>query len=96
MKESQQELNYLRIAEAIGFIRENRHEQPGLESVAEAVNMSPYHFQRVFKEWAGVSPKHFLQYLNVEYAKKILKKDVKSGIIDLIKNRKGDQFEPEI
>ncbi len=73
MKESQQELNYLRIAEAIGFIRENRHDQPGLETIAEAVNMSPYHFQRVFREWAGVTPKSFLQYLNVEYAKRILK-----------------------
>ena len=40
--------------------------------MAEYVNMSPYHFQRTFQEWAGTSPKHFLQYLNVEYAKRIL------------------------
>lgn len=72
MKETQNELNYSRIAEAIRFIRDNRKEQPCLEAVAEAVNMSPFHFQRIFKEWAGITPKHFLQYLNVEYAKRIL------------------------
>lgn len=53
MKETQNELNYSRIAEAIRFIRDNRKEQPRLEAVAEAVNMSPFHFQRIFKEWAG-------------------------------------------
>lgn len=72
MKETQNELNYSRISEAIRFIRDNRKEQPRLEAVAEAVHMSPFHFQRIFKEWAGITPKHFLQYLNVEYAKRIL------------------------
>jgi len=73
MKESQNDINYTRIAKAIDFIREHRHDQPDLGTVAEAVNMSPYHFQRIFREWAGVTPKHFLQYLNVEYAKRILR-----------------------
>ena len=67
-----QQLNYERIASAIRFIKENRREQPKLEEVAKHVHMSPYHFQRTFQEWAGTSPKHFLQYLNVEYAKRIL------------------------
>ena len=61
MKESQNEINYARIAEAIRFIRDNRKEQPGLEAIAGAVNMSPFHFQRIFKEWAGLTPKHILQ-----------------------------------
>ena len=69
---NQEHINYERIARAIRFIRENRHRQPRLEEVAAAVNMSPYHFQRTFREWAGVTPKHFLQFLNVEYAKRIL------------------------
>lgn len=69
----QQELNYERIAAAIRFIKENRQEQPRLETIARHVNMSPAHFQRMFQEWAGISPKSFLQYLNVEYAKRILK-----------------------
>lgn len=69
----QQGLNYERIAAAIRFIKENRQEQPRLETIAGHVNMSPAHFQRMFQEWAGISPKSFLQYLNVEYAKRILK-----------------------
>lgn len=72
MKGIQDEVNYARIAEAIRFIRDNRKEQPGLKTIAEAVNMSPFHFQRIFKEWAGITPKQFLQYLNIEYAKRIL------------------------
>lgn len=67
-----EQLNYERIERAIHFIKENRRDQPGLNEVAEAVGMSPYHFQRTFREWAGVTPKHFLQFLNVEYAKRIL------------------------
>ena len=69
----QQKLNYERIAAAIRFIKENRQEQPRLETIAGHVHMSPAHFQRMFQEWAGISPKNFLQYLNVEYAKRILK-----------------------
>src|SRR5258706_2030389 len=49
--------------------------QPGLEEVAEKIHLSPYHFQRLFTEWAGVSPKKFLQYITVEHAKKMLKEN---------------------
>ena len=70
---SQQELNYNRIADAIRFIKKNYRTQPKLEEIAEHINMSPFHFQRMFSEWAGTTPKRFLQYRNIEYAKKILK-----------------------
>lgn len=70
---SQQELNYNRIADAIRFIKKNYRTQPKLEEIAEHINMSPFHFQRMFSEGAGTTPKRFLQYLNIEYAKKILK-----------------------
>lgn len=66
-------LNYNRIAEAINYIKENFKTQPNLDDVAEKIHLSPFHFQRLFKEWAGVSPKKFLQYISVEYAKGILK-----------------------
>jgi AraC family transcriptional regulator of adaptative response/methylated-DNA-[protein]-cysteine methyltransferase len=46
-----------------------------LEEVAENIHLSPYHFQRLFTDWAGVSPKKFLQYITVEYAKKMLKEE---------------------
>ena len=71
--ERQETINYQRIADAINYIRLNFKDQPNLDDVAEKVNMSPFHFQRMFTEWAGISPKKFLQYLSVEYAKGILK-----------------------
>jgi AraC family transcriptional regulator, regulatory protein of adaptative response / methylated-DNA-[protein]-cysteine methyltransferase len=69
---TQEETNYARIAEAIGYIKSNFKTQPGLEEVAENINLSSFHFQRLFTDWAGVSPKKFLQYITVEYAKKML------------------------
>ena len=69
---TQEEINYDRIAKAIQYLQENFKAQPDLSKIAEKVHLSPFHFQRLFKEWAGVSPKKFLQYLSVEYAKDIL------------------------
>ncbi|MFC6102880.1 methylated-DNA--[protein]-cysteine S-methyltransferase [Olivibacter domesticus] len=71
--ETQQEIDYKRIAAAISFVKENFKNQPHLDQVAEHVNLSPFHFQRMFQQWAGVTPKQFLQYLSVEHAKGILK-----------------------
>lgn len=65
------DINYERIASAIGYLQRNYRNQPRLEEVAEHVHMSPYHFQRLFSDWAGVSPKKFTQFLSVEYAKKM-------------------------
>lgn len=69
----QDKINFNRIAEAIEYIKLNFKKQPDLDEVAEKVNLSSFHFQRLFKEWAGVSPKKFLQYISVEHAKTILK-----------------------
>jgi len=68
----QETIDYGRIAEAIRFIHAHFKEQPDLEQVAQHVALSPYHLQRMFTEWAGVSPKKFLQYITVEHAKNIL------------------------
>jgi AraC family transcriptional regulator, regulatory protein of adaptative response / methylated-DNA-[protein]-cysteine methyltransferase len=64
--------DFQRIEQAIRFIRENFREQPDLDQVAQEVHLSPFHFQRLFKEWAGVSPKKFLQFTSIEYAKQLL------------------------
>lgn len=72
MKE-QEKIDFSRIKEAINYIYGNYTSQPDLDEVAEHVSLSPYHFQRMFTEWAGVSPKKFLQYISVENAKKMLK-----------------------
>jgi AraC family transcriptional regulator of adaptative response/methylated-DNA-[protein]-cysteine methyltransferase len=70
---TQEITDYQRIAQAIDYIRHNFKKQPELEEIAAHVHVSPFHFQRLFKEWAGVTPKKFLQYLSLEYAKGILK-----------------------
>lgn len=57
------------IARAIAFIRQHHLDQPDLKTIAEQVHLSEYHFQRLFTEWAGISPKRFMQVLTLEYAK---------------------------
>ena len=69
----QENINYARIAAAISYIRENFKAQPDLDTVAAHVHLSPFHFQKMFTDFAGVSPKKFLQYISVAYAKNILK-----------------------
>ena len=64
--------DYERIKKAIEYIRANFQQQPDLDAVAKEVYLSPFHFQRLFKEWAGVSPKKFLQYISLQHAKKLL------------------------
>lgn len=68
----QEQINYKRIAEAIEYIKSNFKQQPNLDEVAEQVHLSPFHFQRLFSEWAGTTPKKFLQYISIEHAKKLL------------------------
>jgi AraC family transcriptional regulator of adaptative response/methylated-DNA-[protein]-cysteine methyltransferase len=72
MLDEQKNINFKRIAEAIEYITTHFTAQPSLEDIAQKVNLSPFHFQRLFTEWAGVSPKKFLQYTTVEYAKSVL------------------------
>jgi len=62
-------MNYERIAKAIEYLSEHFLEQPDLDEVAAQVHLSPFHFQRLFTAWAGVSPKKFLQYLTTSYLK---------------------------
>ena len=64
--------DYERIKKAIEFIQANFQQQPDLDAVAKEVYLSPFHFQRLFKDWAGVSPKKFLQYISLQHAKKLL------------------------
>ncbi len=60
---------YEQIAQAIDYLTANFREQPPLHQLAETANLSEFHFQRLFAEWAGVSPKKFGQYLTLEHAK---------------------------
>lgn len=79
---SQQTINYRRITEAIEYIKTHFKSQPDLDEVAEKIHLSPFHFQRLFTEWAGTSPKKFLQYISVEHAKNLLKEDNQATLFD--------------
>src|SRR6478609_8036879 len=65
-------INYQRIEQAIRYLEENFQRQPELDEVAEKVHLSPFHFQRIFTDWAGISPKRFLQFLTVDFLKEKL------------------------
>lgn len=65
-------LNYERIAKAIAFLQEHALEKPSLDAAAAHIHLSPFHFQRLFSEWAGISPKKFLQYISINHAKSLL------------------------
>lgn len=80
--EAQENRNYDRIAQAIEYINQHFKSQPALEEIAEKIHLSPAHFQRLFTEWAGTSPKKFLQYVSVEHAKKLLKEEDQSTLFD--------------
>lgn len=66
--------SYRAVARAIAYIREHAREQPSLAEIAAHAGRSGFHFQRQFSEWAGISPKRFLQYLTKQYAKEALRR----------------------
>lgn len=72
---AQDQIDYQRIAKAIEYIQSNFKLQPNLDEVAEKVNLSPAHFQKIFTDWAGTSPKKFLQFISLEHAKSLLKEE---------------------
>jgi AraC family transcriptional regulator of adaptative response/methylated-DNA-[protein]-cysteine methyltransferase len=70
--ENTKQYYYNKIAEAIEYLENNIIEQPSLEDIAREVNISPFHFQKIFTEWVGVSPKKYLQFLSLNYAKELI------------------------
>jgi AraC family transcriptional regulator of adaptative response/methylated-DNA-[protein]-cysteine methyltransferase len=76
----QRSQDYYRIEKAIHFLEENFQDQPSLSQMAQNINVSEFHFHRIFQRWAGISPKRFLQYLTKEYAKELLKD---SNVLDV-------------
>ncbi|MHB8454584.1 MAG: methylated-DNA--[protein]-cysteine S-methyltransferase [Acidiferrobacterales bacterium] len=73
MKRKARVSDYERIETAIRFIEGRFRDQPTLGEIASHVHLSSYHFQRLFRRWAGVSPKRFLQYLTVHHAQHLLR-----------------------
>lgn len=69
---SQQSKDFQRIEKAIQFIEENFKYQPTLDQMAQSVHLSKYHFDRLFKRWAGISPIQFMQFMTLDYTKQRL------------------------
>lgn len=65
--------DYDRVEKAIQYLEAHFKDQPNLETIAAQVHLSPYHFDRLFKRWAGVTPKQFLHFLTLNYAKETLR-----------------------
>jgi AraC family transcriptional regulator of adaptative response/methylated-DNA-[protein]-cysteine methyltransferase len=64
--------DYAKIEKAIVFLEQNYRDHPSLDELAARVNLSKFHFQRMFSRWAGISPKRFIQFLTLKYAKGLL------------------------
>lgn len=64
--------DYERIARAIAYLEDHAAEQPSLGAAARAAGLSEFHFQRLFRRWAGVSPKRFVQFVTAQRAKRRL------------------------
>jgi len=81
---TEQSGQYETIARAIDYILTDAQEQPSLSDIAAAVNLSEHHLQRVFSEWAGISPKRFLKFLTREHARQALRssKDILTTSIE--------------
>src|SRR5690606_17580646 len=79
---TQDTINFKRIAKAIAYINQHFKRQPSLAEVADHVHISPFHFQRLFNDWAGTTPKKFLQYISVEHVKKVLRQDHAATLLD--------------
>jgi AraC family transcriptional regulator of adaptative response/methylated-DNA-[protein]-cysteine methyltransferase len=65
--------NYYRIEKAIAFLLENYQKQPSLDEIAKHICTSPFHFQKIFVDWVGISPKKFIQHLTIDHLKSKIK-----------------------
>lgn len=72
----QSQIDYSRIEKAIEFVMEHHLSHPALDEIALHVGLSPAHFQKLFKDWVGISPKKFLQFMSLDYAKSLLRENL--------------------
>lgn len=68
----EQSADYQRMAKALGWLGERWRDRPPLDEAADAAGLSPFHFQRLFTRWAGVSPKTFMAAIAHDEARRLL------------------------
>ena len=69
----QHQIDYRRVERGIAYIAAHFREELAIEDMAAAAHVSPFHFQRMFTAWAGVSPKTFARYLSLDHARHALR-----------------------
>lgn len=65
--------DYDKVRRALAFIFETWRDQPSLETVADQVDLSAAHLNHLFRRWAGLSPKAFLQAITIDHARRLLR-----------------------
>jgi AraC family transcriptional regulator of adaptative response/methylated-DNA-[protein]-cysteine methyltransferase len=65
--------DYERIANIIRYLDEHLIEQPDLAALADHAGLSPFHFHRLFSDWAAITPKDFLQCLTLSHVRERLR-----------------------
>ena len=65
--------DYDRVRRAIAFISKHWRRQPSLDEIAAEVGLSVSHFHHLFRRWAGITPKAFLQAVTLDRARTLLK-----------------------
>ena len=72
--------DFARVARAIAFIDAHYREQPRLARIAAHVGLSAFHFNRLFRRWAGVTPKQYLAHITARAAERAL--EGRSSVLD--------------
>ena len=72
--------DYEVVTHAIRFMSMRWRDQPSIEAIADQVGLSASHFQHLFKRWAGLTPKAFLQAITIEHARELLRDS--SSVLD--------------
>ena len=65
--------DYDSVRRAIGFISEQWRTQPTIEAMADAAHLTPDELHHLFRRWAGLTPKDFMQALTLDHAKRLLR-----------------------
>ena len=65
--------DYERVRSALAFMTERWRSQPSLDEIATHVGLSSSHFHHLFRRWAGITPKAFLQAITLDHARALLR-----------------------
>lgn len=86
--------NYNSISKAVGYIIKHVNQQPSLNNIAADIDLSPHYFNRLFDQWAGISPQRFLERVAGDQAEKML--DNSSSVFNACYRRGASAVDPLI